>query len=287
MGNHSTNQPFMIAHALGAIDGHTYTNSEAAFRQSIFDGFEYLEADQALTKDNKIVIYHHSKPKTDSEKPWRNKKAFQLSYDQLSNYRYVDKYPILKFDSFLSLVREFPSTKIILDIKTRNKKKVWFAKLPNEISYLNAWALKHFKKKSKNKLTTIIFKLLSWANSNRIYPHSEIIEALLESCNESLLDRFIPQVDAYSINLIKNFYDFPTKIWKTSNKNIEKEFICASQNKCKYISLEASSISDTELQLSKQHKVEILAYGTNDSTKIKSLYNKGSSGFFIDNFKQI
>jgi hypothetical protein len=76
-------------------------------------------------------------------------------------------------------------------------------------------------------------------------------------------------------------------VWKTSSKNIEKEFICASQNKCRDISLEASSISDTEFQLSEQYKVEILAYGTNDSTKIKALYQKGSSGFFIDNFHQI
>jgi glycerophosphoryl diester phosphodiesterase len=146
MNSHSTNQPIMIAHALGAINGHTYTNSEAAFRQSISDGFEYLEADLALTNDNKIIIYHHSKPKTDSEKSWRNKKAFQLNYDQHSNYRYVDKYPILKFDNFLSLIQESPSTKIILDIKTRNKKKVWLAIPPNKISYLNAFALKHFKK---------------------------------------------------------------------------------------------------------------------------------------------
>ena len=287
MSNHATNKPIMIAHALGAINENTYTNSEAAFRKSFSDGFEYLEADLALTNDQQIVLYHHKQPKTESEKCWRGKKAFQLSWLELSRKKYADKYPILKLEEFLSLLDEFSSTKIILDIKTRNKKKVIIAKQPDEISYLNAFSLKRHKNKDKNFLKNPLFRFLSWSDSNRVYPHQKIIEELITHCDNNLLNRLIPQVDKYSSIVIGRLYDFPIKIWKPSQDAIEQEFLYASQNRCKYISLKVTCVSDIEIQLSKQHDIKILAYGINKRNIIEMLYKQGVSGFYVDSFHQI
>ena len=287
MKNQPTDQPIIIAHALGAIDGNTYTNSEAAFRQSFSDGFEYLEADLALTSDQKVVLYHHNKPKIESEKSWRGKKAFQLSWPELSGKKYADKYPILLLERFLSLMNDFSSTQIILDIKTRNKKKVIIAKRPDEISYLNTFALKHYKKKGKQPLPNPLFSALSWSDSNKIYPHQKIIEELIKHCDNNLLNRLIPQVDKYSSVVIDRLYNFPIKIWKPSHEPIEQEFLYAVQNRCKYISLEITSVSDMEIQLGKQHDIKILAYGTNNQSIIETLYKLGVSGFYVDSFHQI
>lgn len=277
----------MIAHALGTINENTYTNSEAAFRKSFSAGFEYLEADLALTNDQQIVLYHHNQPRTESEKCWRRKKAFQQSWLDLSRKKYADKYPVLKLERFLSLLDEFSSTHIILDIKTRNKKKVINAKRPDEISYLNAFSLKHHKNKDKNILKNTLFRFLSWSDSNRVYPHKKIIEELITHCDNKLLNRLIPQVDKYSSIIIDRLYNFPIKIWKPSQGAIEQEFLDASQNRCKYISLKATCISDIEVQLSKQYDIKILVYGTNNQSIIESLYKQGVSGFYVDSFHQI
>lgn len=280
------NQPIMIAHALGAIDGYTYTNSEAAFRKSFSEGFKYLEVDLALTSDQKIVLYHHNKPNVESEKNWREKKAFQLSWAELSQRKYADKYPILKLEHFLSLINEFESTQIILDIKTRNKKKAIFTRNHEKISYLNAFALKYYKKKDKKPLTNPLFRALSWSDSNKVYPHQKIIEELIKHCDNDLLDRLIPQVDICSSSIINRLYNFPIKIWKPSYGTIEQEFFYAAQNRCKYISLETIKVSDIEIKLGERYGIKILAYGTNEKGTIEKLYSKGVYGFYIDNFYQ-
>lgn len=287
MSNQVTDKPIMIAHALGAINENTYTNSEAAFRKSFSAGFKYLEADLALTNDQQIVLYHHNQPKTESEKSWREKKAFQQSWLELSRKKYADKYPVLELKQFLSILDEFPSTHIILDIKTRNKKKVIIAKRPDEISYPNTFALKHYKKKGKQPLPNPLFSALSWSDSNKIYPHQKIIEELIKHCDNNLLNRLIPQVDKYSTVVIDRLYNFPIKIWKPSHEPIEQEFLYAVQNRCKYISLEITSVSDMEIQLGKQHDIKILAYGTNNQSIIETLYKQGVSGFYVDSFHQI
>lgn len=48
----------LIAHAGGAIDGHTYTNSLEAAQQSIANGYKYLEFDLQFTSDSVLVAAH-------------------------------------------------------------------------------------------------------------------------------------------------------------------------------------------------------------------------------------
>ncbi len=48
----------LIAHALGNIDDHTYTNSLEALEESIAEGYKTLEVDLALTSDDEVVCRH-------------------------------------------------------------------------------------------------------------------------------------------------------------------------------------------------------------------------------------
>ena len=45
-------------HALGMIDGHTYTNSYEALTQNYFRGHRAFECDFLLTSDNELVACH-------------------------------------------------------------------------------------------------------------------------------------------------------------------------------------------------------------------------------------
>ena len=47
-----------FAHALGGIDGYTYTNSAEALENSYASGFRLFEADFSLTSDGKAVLSH-------------------------------------------------------------------------------------------------------------------------------------------------------------------------------------------------------------------------------------
>ena len=48
----------LIAHAGGEIEGHIYTNSLEAIKQSIERGYKYIEIDLALTADSVLVAVH-------------------------------------------------------------------------------------------------------------------------------------------------------------------------------------------------------------------------------------
>lgn len=48
----------LIAHAGGAIDGYTYTNSKEALMMAIGNGYQYVELDLYMTADSQLVCLH-------------------------------------------------------------------------------------------------------------------------------------------------------------------------------------------------------------------------------------
>ena len=48
----------LIAHACGAVDGYTYTNSKEAFLNAIAKGYQYIELDLYMTADSQLVCLH-------------------------------------------------------------------------------------------------------------------------------------------------------------------------------------------------------------------------------------
>ncbi|MBQ2778940.1 MAG: hypothetical protein IJF46_04120 [Bacteroidaceae bacterium] len=48
----------LIAHAGGAIDGRTYTNSREALERALANGYRHIELDLALTSDSTLVAAH-------------------------------------------------------------------------------------------------------------------------------------------------------------------------------------------------------------------------------------
>ena len=276
----------MIAHALGAVDGVTYTNSEAAFRASMESGFRVLEADLSVCADGKIVLYHHKKPEHESEVGWRDRKAHQLSWATLSNKRYMDRYPVLDIEGFVELVREYPDIKVVLDIKSVNKSRVLFARKDSEIGLLNSLLVRYHEKRKTDfgPLASWVLRLFGWSSTSRMNPHREIVEKLVSIADKALLRRLIPQVGKDSVRQIEAVHHFPLKIWKPSGESIETAFMLARENECRYISLRESSVSGREIELGRQHDVKILVWGAESQDRIDELLDEGVAGFYLDHY---
>jgi len=53
-----------IAHALGGIDGHAYTNSREALEEAYKNGYRNIETDFEYSSDGELVLIHNFKKKT-------------------------------------------------------------------------------------------------------------------------------------------------------------------------------------------------------------------------------
>lgn len=76
-----------LAHALGGIDGQTYTNSKEAIENSYNKGVRLFEVDVKLTSDNKLVCVHGWSKKDYEVKLGitYNEENSIMSYEQLKN----------------------------------------------------------------------------------------------------------------------------------------------------------------------------------------------------------
>jgi len=110
-----------IAHAGGAINGKTYTNSYDALDLNIKKGFLYFEIDFSFTKDNKLVCIH------DWEDSFKRSFGFeaterptQETFEFLS--RNASEFKKCTLDGLAIWMRDNPSAKLITDAKENNIK---------------------------------------------------------------------------------------------------------------------------------------------------------------------
>lgn len=94
----------LVAHAMGGIDGHRYTNSLEAFELSYDNGHRVFEVDFILTADEKIVARHD----------WNDG---VLSYDEFMDKKIEGKYTPLDVGSVYELLVEYDDAYLILDLK--------------------------------------------------------------------------------------------------------------------------------------------------------------------------
>lgn len=103
----------LIGHALGGVEGTTYTNSREAFTQSMLAGRTVLEVDLQYTRDG-IVAFHDevlsrfmdSDARTDS-----------LTTDEFLRHRVLGAYTPLSLEQLLELLQRHPNLTLITDTK--------------------------------------------------------------------------------------------------------------------------------------------------------------------------
>lgn len=102
-----------IAHALGAINGVTHTNSMEAFAQSYSSGMRLLEADLAFTSDHQLVCFHEgSEPDMGLQRP-----VFNMTRKEFTALKLLGSYTPCTAEDLPGLLRRHKDAYIVVDTK--------------------------------------------------------------------------------------------------------------------------------------------------------------------------
>jgi len=96
-----------VAHALGAIDGTTYTNSLEAFAANYARGFRVFEVDLARTRDGSIVALHE----------WRNIWPTVPSLAEFKARKIAGRYTPATLIDVLTILQSHPDVYLVVDFK--------------------------------------------------------------------------------------------------------------------------------------------------------------------------
>jgi len=102
-----------VAHALGSIDGRTYTNSKEAFELNYKKGFRIFEVDIVLLKDGTVFCAHNNV----GSKYGLSKSFAETTMGELSGTLCLGKYTPLNGSQLLDLLNEYKDVYIITDTK--------------------------------------------------------------------------------------------------------------------------------------------------------------------------
>lgn len=97
----------LIAHAMGEIDGISYTNSLEAFIENYKEGYRVFEVDLIFTDDNQLVAKHD----------WDSNNGTASSYNEYMDSKIDEKYTPLDFEDIVILMQTYKDVYIITDTK--------------------------------------------------------------------------------------------------------------------------------------------------------------------------
>ena len=106
--------PQPIAHALGSIDGYTYTNCREAMISSIAKGYKYLEVDIDSTSDGVIVAAHdwaHFNYITDHSEL----NDTMVSFEEFSKRKIYNIYTPITLQEIIDTMMNYPDISIVTD----------------------------------------------------------------------------------------------------------------------------------------------------------------------------
>jgi glycerophosphoryl diester phosphodiesterase len=102
-----------VAHAMGSVGRHTYTNSLEAFRRNYRRGFRVFETDVVRLADGTALLAH-----TGLEASYGLHKPFKrATWANLRGHKYLGRYTILRSQDLVTLLRRHPDAYAILDSK--------------------------------------------------------------------------------------------------------------------------------------------------------------------------
>ena len=110
----------IIAHALGGIDGHDYTNSKEAFIYNYEQGDRIFEVDFTETTDGEVVCAYN----------WRNERQEGIDGDHEPDLEKFLSVPIygqytpMSLAQLLDLLEQYPDAYAVTDIKRQEMKDV-------------------------------------------------------------------------------------------------------------------------------------------------------------------
>jgi glycerophosphoryl diester phosphodiesterase len=181
----------IIMHAMGGIDGRTYTNSREAFQEHYDRGRRVFEVDLALTKDEQVVA-SHSKRVNFTQEEFLGKKIYGI-------------YTSLSLANILDLMVKFPDMILVTDTKDD---------FPEIISKIVDLA----KQKDETLLDRVIPQIYSedsYYEAVKTYSFNRVIYTLYQNdVSDDEVVKFIRKVD--------NIYAVTMSLSRFSKKSVKK-----------------------------------------------------------------
>lgn len=108
----------VVVHALGSIDGVSYTNSKEALERSYQSGKRLLECDLILTSDGQVAACHDWEFwNRETNKADSVDEGYVPTLDVFMNHKIMGKYTPLSGDDIVLFLRDHPDVYIITDTK--------------------------------------------------------------------------------------------------------------------------------------------------------------------------
>lgn len=114
----------LIAHALGGIDGYTYTNSLEALLQNYQKGHRVFEVDLILTEDGHLVARHDWTKEISfhlDQKIPKERLGNPLTLKEFKTHRINQKYTPLTIEDIFNIMIKYPDIYIVTDTKETNE----------------------------------------------------------------------------------------------------------------------------------------------------------------------
>ena len=116
-----TEKDLLIAHALGGIQGVTYSNSREAFLKNYEDGKRWFEVDLFLLKDSNLVCYHGD---MDQNLGLKKGEVELLNVEGFVQLKFVGQFTLISFEDLLRMVKIKKDAYIVTDTKGWNQQKM-------------------------------------------------------------------------------------------------------------------------------------------------------------------
>lgn len=235
----------VIAHAMGGINGHTYTNAFEAFVANYAQGTRVFEVDLLLSADDQLVGRHEwsgnmSKLLGQLDVLPANKQGGVLDYKEFMDSPILNIYSPIDVEKLLDLMQHYPDAYIVTDTK--------------EI---------------KPELINKQFTLLVEAAQLR---------------DPSILDRVVPQIYNQSmLDEINKVYSFPELLYTLYQSKDTDEQVIEFVNKTGVdITMPVGRATKSFVKKLKKAGARVYVHTVNEEAEIRELARMGVDGFYTD-----
>jgi len=170
----------MVAHAMGGIEGLTYTNTSDAFLVNYDQGFRVFEVDLLLSSEGRLVARHEwgesfTRQLGQEDELAADRQGAVLSYAEFKAAKIQGVYEPLDWDDVLELMEQYPDVYIITDTKQSS---------PEEIQQIFTQIVEQAKAKDPELLERVVPQIYNremWEPVQAIYPFASVIFTLYQT----------------------------------------------------------------------------------------------------------
>lgn len=170
----------LVAHAMGGIDGLTYSNTYEAFAANYEKGLRVFEADLLLSKDGKLIARHEwgesftvMMGQEDVMDPGTH--AAVWTYEEFKNAKIKGQYEPLGWEDLLDLLKEYPDMYLITDTKQIEPEET------DQIFNIIVDSAKEKDPELLNRIVPQIYYQSMWDDIQAKYPFESVIFTLYQT----------------------------------------------------------------------------------------------------------